>query len=60
MMPLSPLTSIKVAVAAIGICVWAYGFRIESPRVRWIGIAFLAAAVALRLVGRRPGSDDKG
>ena len=59
MMPLSPLTSIKVALAAVGLCVWAYGYRVESPQVRWMGIAFLAAAVVLRFIARRPRSDDE-
>lgn len=60
MMPLNPMTSIKVALAAIGICVWAYGYRVDSPRVRWIGIAVLAAAVVLRFIGSRPRSSDEG
>jgi hypothetical protein len=58
-MPFSPLTSIKIALAAIGICAWAYGYRVDSAQARWIGIAFLAGAVVLRFIGKRPRADDE-
>jgi hypothetical protein len=46
-------TQLKIALAAIGLVFWGYGYRVESPTLRWIGIAFLAVAVILRLVPKR-------
>jgi hypothetical protein len=47
---MTTLIWIRLAVAAIGFVVWAYGYRVDDPMVRWIGIAFLAVAVLLRFV----------
>jgi len=47
------LTSAKVALIAVGILVWAYGARVDDPRMRWIGIGLLVAALLLRFVARR-------
>jgi hypothetical protein len=58
-MPLSALTAAKVALATIGLLVWGYGYRADSAEIRWVGIAFLAAAVVMRLVGRRGGRDEE-
>jgi hypothetical protein len=33
--------------------VWAYGYRVDDPPIRWVGIAFLGVAVLLRFWGRR-------
>ena len=46
-------TQLKIALAAIGLVVWGYGYRVNSPTLRWIGIVFLAVAVILRLVPRK-------
>jgi hypothetical protein len=45
---MSPITTAKLALAAIGLIVWGYGYRVDDPALRWVGIAFLAAAVLLR------------
>jgi hypothetical protein len=51
-------TQLKLALAAIGVIVWAYGYRSDNSVLRWIGIIFLVAAVILRLVPKRlRGSD---
>jgi hypothetical protein len=50
---MSTLTSVKVALVAIGIIVWAYGVRVDDRMFTWIGIGFLVAAFLLRFVGRR-------
>lgn len=50
---MKPYTQLKIACAVIGLLVWAYGSRVDSPTLRWIGIAFLAVAVVLRLVPKR-------
>ena len=51
-------TQLKLALAVIGVIVWAYGLRSDNATLRWIGIIFLAIAVILRLVPNRlRGSD---
>ena len=49
---------IRAGLAAIGVATWFYGVRAQDTRVRWLGIAFLAVAFALRFVrrGRPPQS----
>lgn len=47
-------TEIQLALAAIGLVVWGYGVRVDDPRREWIGIAFFAAATALRFFKKRP------
>jgi hypothetical protein len=59
MMPLGPQTAVKVALAAIGLGVWAYGYRFDSVETRWVGIAFMAAAVLMRFVGGRGSGGEK-
>jgi len=50
------LTRVKLAFAVIGLIIFAAGVRLEHSRLRWIGIAFVAAAWILRLLkpGRPP------
>jgi hypothetical protein len=50
----SRITTAKLALAAIGLVVWGYGYRVDDPALRWVGIAFLAAAVLLRFWRGRP------
>lgn len=51
-------TLAQLTLLVIGIVVWGYGARTDQPMLTWIGIAFFAAAVVLRLlrsrIGRRP------
>jgi hypothetical protein len=42
------LTRAKLALALIGVILFGYGVRAEDARLRWMGIAFLAASVILR------------
>jgi hypothetical protein len=46
-------TQIRLALALIGVLVWGYGTRVDDSDLRWMGIALLAAAVALRFVPKR-------
>jgi hypothetical protein len=50
---MTTVTSIKVALVAIGIIVWAYGVRVDDRTFTWMGIGFLVVAFLLRFVGRR-------
>ena len=46
-------TVAQLALLTIGIIVWGYGSRVDDNRLTWIGIAFFAAAVVLRLLKNR-------
>jgi hypothetical protein len=47
------LTSVKVALAVVGLVVWGYGVRVDDPVLRWVGVALFAGAVLLRFLSRR-------
>lgn len=47
-------TEIQLALAAIGVVVWAYGVRGEDARLQWIGIAFFGVATVLRFFKKGP------
>jgi hypothetical protein len=47
------LTWLKAVVAGLGLAVFLYGYRVDDPNVRWVGIALVAAAFLMRFVGRR-------
>ena len=47
-------TEIQLALAAVGFVVWAYGSRADDSRLQWTGIAFFAAATALRFFKKPP------
>jgi hypothetical protein len=48
------VTRIKLALAIIGIIVFAAGVRLEHTVLRWVGIGFVAAAFLARFVKPRP------
>lgn len=52
-------TEIQLALLVIGLVVWGYGQRVDDPVLRWIGIAFFAAATFLRFVKRKPPEDEQ-
>lgn len=52
---MSTLTRAKIALALVGLVLFGAGVRLERPDVRWIGLAVVAVAWALRFV--RPRSD---
>jgi hypothetical protein len=47
----------KLAFAAIGVLIWAYGQRINDSNLRWFGIAVILIAFLIRFLpgarGRR-------
>ena len=55
---MSWLLKIRLALAAMGIVVWAYALRADDARLRLAGIIMLAASLALRFLGRRRAPDD--
>jgi len=50
--------ALKVALTAIGVILFGYGMSVNDARIRWIGIAFLAAAVLTRFLPKRLRSGD--
>ena len=49
------VTQLRLAAALIGVIIWAYAYRADDNRLRWIGIAFLALALLFRFAEpRRP------
>ncbi len=53
---MSWLLRIRLALAAIGIVVWAYAVRVGDRRLSLIGIIMLSLSLALRFL--RPRRDD--
>jgi hypothetical protein len=51
-------TQIKLAMALVGVLIWAYGYRANDPTIRLIGIIVLALSVILRLLPKRLRDDD--
>ncbi len=47
------LTRVKLALAIIGVGVFAVGVRLDHSRLRMVGIAIVAAAWVLRFVKPR-------
>lgn len=45
-------TTFQIAFLAMGLITWGYGQRVDDPRLRLIGIAFLAVATVLRFFRR--------
>jgi hypothetical protein len=43
----------RTALAAIGVVVWGYGYRVDDARVRLAAIGILALALLLRFVPKR-------
>lgn len=50
---MSWLLKARIAVAVMGIVVWAYAVKVEDPRLRLTGIVLLAVSLLLRWFGPR-------
>ena len=48
------LTQLKLLLGAVGLAIFAYGFRTDDARIRWAGITFVFAAFLLRFWRRPP------
>lgn len=47
--------TMRLAIAAVGVAIWVYGYREANDRIRWVGIAVIAVAVIMRfLTPRKP------
>lgn len=45
---MTPLTTLKLALAGIALLLFIVGTRMDIPGMRWAAIALMLAAVALR------------
>ena len=43
-------TIAKIALTMVALILVGYGMRVDNPTLRWVGIAFLVAAFALRFI----------
>lgn len=43
----------RTLLAAIGVVVWGYGYRVDDPQIRLAAIGILAVALLLRFVPKR-------
>lgn len=50
---MTPLTTVKIALAVAGLLAFGYGVRVDSATIRWVGIGFVAAAAVLRFLRPR-------
>jgi hypothetical protein len=47
------LQTMRLALAAMGVLIWVYGYQSNNDTIRWIGIACLGVSVLLRFGSRR-------
>ena len=53
--------TMKLAVAAVGVAIWVYGYSSDNARIRWIGIAVLGVSLLMRFFRpRKPTSPAQG
>lgn len=53
--------TMRLAIAAVGVAIWVYGYSTDNDRIRWIGIAVLAVSILMRLFRpRKPTSPAQG
>jgi hypothetical protein len=43
----------RTVLAAMGVVVWGYGYRVDEPNIRLAGIGVLAISLLLRFVPKR-------
>ena len=55
------LTTIKLALAAVGLATFFFGMRLGQQNVQYLGIAFVLIAFLLRFLDRpkKPRGDDE-
>jgi len=49
---MTPMTTIKIALAVSAAVLFALGIRTDLPALRWAAVGFLVVAVLLRFVDR--------
>ena len=50
---MTPLTAVKLILAASGLVVWGYGIRMGHAVLQYVGIGLLVTAVLLRFLRKR-------
>ena len=52
-------TELQIALLVAGMIVWGYGQRSQTKLLQYIGLAFFAAAAALRLFKKKSSDEDE-
>ena len=47
-------SSIKLALAVIGLILFGWGIRVDAESYRWVGIGFVLVAWLMRFTSRKP------
>jgi hypothetical protein len=55
---LTTLVRLKLGIAAVGLIIWAWGYRTDDSFLRISGIVVLTIAFLLRFAGRRTRASD--
>ena len=50
----------RLVVAALGVAVWGYGYRLDDGTIRVVGIMLLLTALLLRFLPTRPRNGNGG
>jgi hypothetical protein len=54
------LMQVRLALAAIGIVIWGYGYSVDNPTLRLVGMAVLALSLVLRFAPKKRPPDPDG
>ena len=44
---------IRTALALLGVAVWGWGYRVDDPQIRLVGMGILLVTLLLRFVPKR-------
>jgi hypothetical protein len=48
----TPLATWRLTVAIVGCAIFGWGIRTDNEMTRWVGVACLVLALALRFIGK--------
>ena len=49
---------IRTALALLGVAVWGWGYRVDDPQIRLVGMAILLVTLLLRFAPKRGRGED--
>lgn len=47
------LIMLRIILGAIGVAVWGYGYRIDEPNIRLVGMGILVLVLLMRWIPKR-------
>jgi hypothetical protein len=51
------MMQVRLALFAIGVVVWGYGYAVDDSGIRWIGIGCLLISLLLRFLVKKKDTD---